>query len=58
MAIYLDYNASAPIDHRVLDAMIDVYKGAYGNCDSRTHDFGEGARKIVESAREKVARGK
>ena len=26
MSIYLDYNASAPIDERVLDVMVDVYK--------------------------------
>lgn len=55
MGIYLDYNASAPIDHRVLDVMVDVYKNAYGNADSRTHDFGDNARSIVETAREQVA---
>lgn len=55
MGIYLDYNASAPIDERVLDVMVDVYKNAYGNADSRTHDFGDGARKAVEKARKQVA---
>lgn len=55
MGIYLDYNASAPIDERVLDVMIDVYKNAYGNPDSRTHDYGDGARKVVENARGQVA---
>ena len=55
MGIYLDYNASTPIDHRVLDLMIDVYKNAYGNSDSRTHVYGEDARKIVENARLQVA---
>lgn len=55
MSIYLDYNASAPIDERVLDTMVDVYKNAIGNADSRTHNFGENARKIVENAREQVA---
>ena len=55
MSIYLDYNASAPIDHRVLDYMIDVYKGAYGNADSRTHNFGDTSRKVVEKARADVA---
>lgn len=54
MGIYLDYNASAPIDERVLDVMIDVYKNVYGNPDSRTHDYGDGARKVVESARGQV----
>ena len=55
MGIYLDYNASAPIDERVLDVMIDVYKNAYGNPDSRTHDYGDGARKVVENARGQIA---
>jgi len=55
MGIYLDYNASAPIDERVLDVMVDVYKNAYGNSDSRTHSYGDGARKVVENARGQVA---
>lgn len=55
MSIYLDYNASAPIDERVLEVMINVYKNAYGNADSRTHDYGDSARKIVEDARRHVA---
>jgi len=55
MSIYLDYNASAPIDFRVLDYMIDVYNGTIGNADSRTHDFGDSARKVVEKARKSVA---
>ncbi len=53
--IYLDYNASAPIDMRVLDKMVDVYKNDYGNADSRTHDYGEAARKIVDNSRQQVA---
>lgn len=56
MSIYLDYNASAPIDERVLDLMVDVYKNAYGNADSRTHDYGDSARKVVEDARSQVAK--
>lgn len=55
MSIYLDYNSSAPIDERVLEAMIYVYKNIIGNADSRTHDYGESARKIVENARKQVA---
>ncbi len=56
MGIYLDYNASAPIDSRVVDVMIDVYKHNIGNSDSRTHDYGENARVIVENARKQVAK--
>ena len=55
MSIYLDYNASAPIDPDVLEVMIDAYKNGYGNAESRTHDFGDHARKIVETARKQVA---
>ncbi len=55
MGTYLDYNASAPIDLRVLDEMISVYKNAYGNADSRTHSYGENARKVTDLARERVA---
>ena len=55
MGIYLDYNATTPIDKRVLDYMVDVYTNKFGNADSRTHDFGDGARKIVEQARKDVA---
>lgn len=55
MGIYLDYNASAPIDPRVLSVMIDIYKNHFGNADSRTHDFGEDVRSITETARGQVA---
>ena len=55
MSIYLDYNASAPIDEAVLDTMIDVYRNHIGNADSRTHDYGDQARGIVETARKQVA---
>ena len=55
MSIYLDYNASAPIDPDVLDVMIDVYKNYIGNADSRTHEFGDRARSIVETSRKQVA---
>lgn len=56
MSVYLDYNASSPIDERVLDCMIDVYRNHIGNADSRTHIFGEDARNVVETARKQVAR--
>ena len=55
MAIYLDYNASAPINSEVLNEMVRVYKNSYGNADSRTHDFGEQARTVTENARHQTA---
>ncbi|WP_026669775.1 cysteine desulfurase family protein [Butyrivibrio sp. AE3006] len=55
MGIYLDYNATTPIDKRVLDYMVEVYSNNFGNADSRTHDYGDNARKVVEAARQSVA---
>lgn len=55
MSIYLDYNASAPISPDVLECMIDVYRNYTGNADSRTHNYGENARNLVEIARGQVA---
>lgn len=55
MAVYLDYNASAPIDERVLEQMVAVYRSHYGNADSRTHIFGTAAKEIVSSARKTIA---
>ena len=54
MGAYLDYNASTPIDERVLARMTDIYRNHYGNADSRTHRFGSDAKKIIEEARQKV----
>lgn len=55
MSTYLDYNASSPIDERVVDYMFHIYRHYIGNADSRTHDFGDNARSIVENARKNVA---
>lgn len=55
MAVYLDYNATTPIDERVLEVMVDVYRTRFGNADSRTHSHGDQARAIVENARIQVA---
>lgn len=55
MAVYLDYNATTPIDERVLEEMINVYRNGIGNADSRTHTHGDHACEIVENARAQVA---
>lgn len=55
MGIYLDYNASAPVDARVLDAMVSVYRNDYGNPDSRTHEYGERSATRLNQARGQVA---
>lgn len=55
MAVYLDYNASAPLDERVLKRMIDIYRSHFGNADSRTHVFGTDAKEIVSASRKTIA---
>lgn len=54
MGVYLDYNASTPIDERVLEKMVDIYKNYFGNADSRTHQFGSNAKNVVENARKQL----
>lgn len=55
MALYLDFNASSPVDERVLDRMIEIYRSHYGNADSRTHIFGTEAKEIVSASRKTIA---
>lgn len=55
MSTYLDYNASTPIDERVLGVMVDVYRNAYGNADNINNSFGEKAGSVVNNARKEVA---
>lgn len=54
MAVYLDCNASTPVDERVMEAMMPWFSERFGNPSSR-HQFGRQARQAVEDAREKVA---
>jgi cysteine desulfurase len=53
--IYLDYNATTPLDPRVLDAMLPYFRERFGNAASRHHALGCDAAKAVEAAREPVA---
>jgi cysteine desulfurase len=52
--IYLDYNATTPIDPVVLDAMLPFLRTGFGN-PSSAHAFGMAAREAVEMARGQVA---
>lgn len=51
---FLDYNATTPVDPRVLDAMLPWFRDP-SNSGSRTHLFGQRAKDAVESARSQVA---
>jgi cysteine desulfurase len=52
--IYLDYNATTPVDPAVLEAMLPFFSGEFGNAAS-IHTTGQNARSGVETAREQVA---
>jgi cysteine desulfurase len=52
--IYLDYNATTPVDPRVLDALLPALRRDFGN-PSSTHAFGEVPREIMATARASVA---
>ncbi|MHC4067623.1 MAG: aminotransferase class V-fold PLP-dependent enzyme, partial [Planctomycetota bacterium] len=52
--IYLDYNATTPLDPRVADAMIPYLREHHGN-PSSSHALGRTVRAAVEKARRQVA---
>lgn len=53
--IYLDYNATTPVDPRVVEAMIPAYTQHFGNPSSRTHTYGWAAAQLVDQARQQIA---
>ena len=53
--IYLDYNATTPLDQRVLEKMIPYFTEKYGNTDSYNHFFGWESKEALESSRELIA---
>lgn len=55
MPVYLDNNATTPLEPSVRAAMLHYFDIEYGNAGSRTHSFGSEARKAVEHARDQVA---
>eukprot|EP00755_Sulcionema_specki_P028426 Sspe_Gene.89868::Locus_61541_Transcript_1_1_Confidence_1.000_Length_1789::g.89868::m.89868/K04487/iscS, NFS1; cysteine desulfurase len=53
--IYLDAQATQPVDPRVLDAMMPYFCDEFGNPHSRSHEYGWVSEKAVDRAREQVA---
>ena len=55
LPIYLDHNATTPVDERVLARMVPFFTEHYGNASSKGHPFGWAAEEAVAQAREAVA---
>lgn len=53
--IYMDYNATTPLDKRVLEAMMPYLTEHFGNSASRSHAYGWKAAEAIDTARQQVA---
>ncbi len=54
MRIYLDHNATTPVDSTVVDTVSSVLRDCYGNASS-VHTFGQSAKALLDDARASVA---
>jgi cysteine desulfurase len=55
MTVYLDCNATTPIEPEVRDIVVRYMVEEFGNAGSRTHEYGARAKQAVERARDQVA---
>ncbi len=55
LPVYMDYNATTPVDPRVLEAMIPYFCNMFGNASSANHKYGWEAEDAVSKARKSVA---
>jgi cysteine desulfurase len=55
VTVYLDNNATTPVDRRVADAIMEHFVEEYGNAGSRTHEHGQRAAQVVARARTGIA---
>lgn len=53
--IYMDHQATTPVDPRVLETMLPYFTECFGNAASIDHEYGAEAKQAVEKAREQVA---
>jgi cysteine desulfurase len=53
--VYLDYNATTPLDERVLAEMLPYFTEHFGNSSSNTHPLGWYAQGAIDKARQQVA---
>ena len=56
LPVYLDCNATTPMEPEVTREMLRFFEEEFGNAGSRTHEYGARAKQAVQNARDQVAR--